>query len=98
MADAEIAAITKSKDFPLPAPSRHMHKRAMPEGSKTGQDQNLPVNQEAPSSITLEKPEVRRKINFHPPFSLRDENLTKINSDQVDTSPLSVQDGGGKVA
>ena len=92
MADAEIAAITKSKDFPLPAPSRHMHKRAMPEGSKTGQDQNLPVNQDAPSSITLEKPEVRRKINFHPPFSLRDENLTKIKSDQVDTSPLSVQD------
>ena len=92
MADAEIAAITKSKDFPLPAPSRHMHKRAMPDGSNTGQDKDLPVIQETPSSTTLEKPKARRKIDFHPPFSLRDENLTKINSDQIDTSPLSVQD------
>jgi transposase InsO family protein len=92
MADAEIAAITKSKDFPLPAPSRHMHKRAMPDGSNTGQDQDLPVIQETPSSTTLEKPKARRKIDFHPPFSLRDENITEIKSDQIDTSPLSVQD------
>jgi len=92
MADAEIAAITKSKDFPLPAPSRHMHKRAMPDGSNTGQDKDLPVIQETPSSTTLEKPKARRKIDFHPPFSLRDENITEIKSDQIDTSPLSVQD------
>jgi hypothetical protein len=92
MADAEIAAMTKSKDFPLPAPTQHMHKRAMHDGSKIGPDQDLLVNQETPSSTTLEKPKARRKINFYPPFSLRDENLTEIKSDQVDTSPLSVQD------
>jgi hypothetical protein len=65
-----------------------MHKRAMPDGSNTGQDKDLPEIQDTPSSTTLEKPTARRKIDFHPPFSHRDENLTKIKSDQVDTSPL----------
>ena len=32
MADAEIAAITESNEFPLPAPTQLMHKRATPEG------------------------------------------------------------------
>jgi hypothetical protein len=92
MADTEIATITKSKDFPLPTPTQHMHKWAMPEGSQTGQDRDLPVNQETPSSTTLEKPKARWKINFHPPFPLSDANLTETKSDQVDTSPLLVQD------
>jgi hypothetical protein len=56
----------------------------MPEGSQTGQDQDLPIDQETPSSTKLEKPKVRRKINFHPHFRLSDANVTEIKSDQVD--------------
>jgi len=41
-ANAEIAALTKSKDFPLQAPSQQMHKRAMPEGSLSGWDNSQP--------------------------------------------------------
>jgi hypothetical protein len=41
-ADAEIAALTESKDFPLPAPTQLMHKRAMPESLQTGIDDSLP--------------------------------------------------------
>ena len=68
-----------------------MHKRAMPEGSLSGWDNSQPENKESPSSTTLKRPKARRKIDFDSSNS-GDDNLAQISSDQIDTSPLSVQD------
>ena len=105
MANSKVAALTESKDFPLPAPTQLLHKRAMPEGSKTGLhvDESQPsetdihvdlhVENSQPekqisqsSKIPSERPNAHRKLSFY------DDNLFNIGSDQVDTSPSSVQD------
>ena len=92
-ANAEVAALTKSKDFPLQAPPQQMHKRAMPEGSLSGQDKSPPDIHESPSSKKIQRPHARRQINFNTSTFGDDlHNLTKISSDQIDTTPLSVQD------
>ena len=104
MANSEVAALTKSKDFPLPAPTGLLHKRTMPEGSKTGLhadecqpetdihvnlhvENSQPANEiSKPSKIPAERPKAHRKLSFC------DDNLDNIESNQVDTSPSTVQD------
>jgi hypothetical protein len=91
-ADAEIAALTESKDFPLPASTQLMHKRAMPEGLQTGIDDSLPGSKNSNKSKNMERPKSHRKLHFQPTLSTGADNMSNITSDQVDTSPLSVQD------
>ena len=90
MANAEIAALTESKDFPLPAPTQLLHKRAMPDGSQTGIDDSLPAIKSSPTSSNIERPKAHRKLDFRPPLSYGNDVLSNITSDQVDTSPLSI--------
>ena len=92
MADAEIAAITESNEFPLPAPTQLMHKRTMPEGLQTGIDNSLPASKHSQKSIKMERPKVHRKLDFQTTLGTGSDNMSKITMDQVDTSPSSVQD------
>ena len=91
-ADAEIAAITESNEFPLQAPTKHMHKRTMPEGLRTGKDKSLPESKDSQRSIQMERPKVHRKLNFHETLGKGPGNMSSITEDQIDTSPSSVQD------
>ena len=64
MANSEVAALTESKDFPLPAPTRLLHKRAMPEGSKTG----LHVDESQPETdihVDESQPETDIHVDLH---------------------------------
>ena len=90
-ANAEVTTLTKSKDFPSQAPSQQMHKRAMSEGSLSGLDNSQPEKKESPSSTPLKRLKTRRQIDFES-SKLGDDDLAQISSDQIDTSPLSVQD------
>ena len=115
MANSEVAALTESKDFPLPAPTQLLHKRAMPEGSKTGLhvDESQPetdihVDESQPETdihvdLHVENSQPEKQISqssktpserpkAHIKLSFGDDNLSNIGSDQVDTSPSSVQD------
>ena len=92
MAVAEIAAITESNEFPLPAPTQLMHKRTMHEGLKTGTDDSLSASKNSHISIIMERPKVHRKLDFQTTLSTGSDNMFKITMDQVDTSPSSVQD------
>ena len=91
-ADAEIAALTESKDFPLSAPNQLMQKRTMPDGLQTGHDDSLPKSKISNKSTNMERPKSHRKLHFQPTLRTGTNNMSDITSEQVDTSPLSVQD------
>ena len=105
MANSKVAALTESKDFPLPAPTRLLHKRAMPEGSKTGLhvDESQPSETDIHVDLHVEDSQPEKQISqssktpserpkAYIKLSFGDDNLSNIGSDQVDTSPSSVQD------
>jgi hypothetical protein len=63
-ADAEIAALTESKDFALPAPNQLMQKRTMPEGLQTGNDDSLLKSKNSNKSTNMERPKSHQKLHF----------------------------------
>ena len=91
-ANAEIAALTESEDFPLPAPTQLMQKRTMPEGLQTGIDNSLPQSNISNKSTKMERPKSHRKLHFQPTLGQGTDNFSNITSEQIDTSPLTVQD------